>query len=1015
VTLSKTPRLFALFALLAVVFGTSTAHAQYFGRNKVQYRTFQFEISKTEHFDLYFYPEEEKAAEIVGRMAERWHARLSRFFGHDLRGRQAVILYAVSAHFRQTNAIEGIIGEGTGGVTEAMKRRIVLPMSGSLADTDHVLGHEIVHAFQFDLTGDDPRERLGTAPDILGYPLWFVEGMAEYLSLGPVDAQTAMWMRDAALHERLPHIRDLDNPEYFPYRWGHAFWAYIGAKYGDRTVASLIRSAANPRLDLVGMARQLGTDPDSLTADWHQAIRTATLAVTSELPPLESEARPIVDRRNGGRFNIGPRLSPDGKDVAFFSERDRFSIDLFIADADTGKIKRKLSQSATDPHFDSLEFLNSAGAWSPDGKLLAITAVRGGRPVVAFIDPKSGHVDREVPLPGLDDAINPAFAPDGKSVVVSGNMGGLIDLYRVWLSSGEMNRLTDDPYADLEPVFTPDGRSIVFVTERFSTDLDTLQPGALRLARLDLATRDVHPIQAFLRGKHLSPQVSADGKMVTFIAEPDGISNVYRMPIDGGPIVRISSFVTGVAGITTASPALSSSPKTGRLAFSLFDDDGHAIYVLDEADIVAHVAPEATSSAALLPGRTTPNGDVQRLLTDTGRGLPSAATKPEEVPYKHGLSLDAIGQPTITAGIGEFGGYVGGSISALFSDMLGDRLLGMGAQVGGSLADFGGNLTYVSRRHRWNWATSLESTPFRVRYLTLDQDPATKRIILTQVTERQTSRGLFGIAAFPFSGATRLEFSGGARDLTFTRETEVQTYSADTQNLLDRSKTSDDLAAPLRLAEASAAIVRDTSLFGATGPIYGGRSRLEVGQSVGTLRYSTLSLDWRRYWMPKRPVTIGARVVHLGRYGSDAEHPQLIPLYVGHPEFVHGYGLGSFDATDCPKQASIGPCAIYDNLLGSRILVTNFEARMPLRGLFTGKLEYGRLPVDVAAFFDAGVAWSSDTKPEFAGGTRNVARSAGGALRANLFGLFIIELAVSHPFDRLNGGVQWQVTMRQGF
>ena len=65
------------------------------------------------------------------------------------------------AHFRQTNAIEGLIGEGTGGVTEALKRRIVLPMSGSLADTDHVLGHELVHAFQFDLTGDDPRETIG--------------------------------------------------------------------------------------------------------------------------------------------------------------------------------------------------------------------------------------------------------------------------------------------------------------------------------------------------------------------------------------------------------------------------------------------------------------------------------------------------------------------------------------------------------------------------------------------------------------------------------------------------------------------------------------------------------------------------------------------------------------------------------------------------------------------------------------------------------------------------------------
>src|SRR5262245_15100094 len=163
----------ALATVLGVVLGAATADAQYFGRNKVQYRTFHFQILKTEHFDLYYYPEEAEAAGIAARMAERWHERLSRFFGHQLRGRQPVILYAVSAHFRQTNAIEGLIGEGTGGVTEAIRRRIVLPMSGSLADTDHVLGHELVHAFQFDLTGDDPREHLARAPDILSYPLWF--------------------------------------------------------------------------------------------------------------------------------------------------------------------------------------------------------------------------------------------------------------------------------------------------------------------------------------------------------------------------------------------------------------------------------------------------------------------------------------------------------------------------------------------------------------------------------------------------------------------------------------------------------------------------------------------------------------------------------------------------------------------------------------------------------------------------------------------------------------------------
>src|SRR5260221_2399400 len=169
--------------VLAAVCLPSPAGAQYFGRNKVQYRTFSFQILKTEHFDLYYYPEERDAAEVASRMAERWYARLSRFFDHQLHNRQVLILYAAPEHFRQTNAVEGLIGEGTGGVTDALKRRIVLPMSGSLADTNHVIGHELVHAFQFDMTRTDPRESAtGSGPGILQYPLWFVEGMAEYLS-----------------------------------------------------------------------------------------------------------------------------------------------------------------------------------------------------------------------------------------------------------------------------------------------------------------------------------------------------------------------------------------------------------------------------------------------------------------------------------------------------------------------------------------------------------------------------------------------------------------------------------------------------------------------------------------------------------------------------------------------------------------------------------------------------------------------------------------------------------------
>jgi len=1007
-------RLVVAAALLSVV-APSLARAQYFGRNKVQYDSFKFQIFKTDHFDLYYYEEEIEAAKLAARMAERWYSRLQRFFNHDLRGRQVLILYASPAQFRQTNAVEEIIGEGTGGLTESLKRRIVLPMAGSLAETDHVIGHELVHAFQFDITGADPTPGVIETPEILAYPLWFSEGMAEYITLGAVDPQTAMWMRDAAIHETLPSIKDLDKVTYFPYRWGHAFWAYIGAKYGDRAIASLLRAGANPRSDLMGLALQLGTDPDKLTADWHTAIRKSTEAIVADAPPLTSDPRLLISKASGaGRYNVGPRLSPDGKRVAFFSEHGRFAVDLYVADAETGRTLHRLSSEQADPHFDSLSFLSSAGTWSPDSRTLAIGAVRKAKPIIALIDSESGDIRKEIPLPGLSDVLNPSYAPDGQSIVFSGNRGGLVDLYRLTLATGAVEQLTSDPFADLEPVMSPDGTFVVFVTERFSTSLETLAPGPLRLARLDLTTKDVRLLSGFLGGRHLSPQFSVDGQTVTFIAEPDGVANLYRMPVDGGPVMRITSFLTGVAGITAASPALSLAGEDGRLAFSVFEHDSHVIYVLDAKDIRQTVAPPASQRAALLPGRDAATGDIQTLIADASRGLPPASITPPSQPYKSKLKLDFISQPTFAVGATNFGAYVAGEISASFSDMLGDRSLGMAVQAAGTVQDLGAQVVFVNRRHRWNWAAKAEIIPLATGVIAYAQNNGVY-FTITEILERQISRGFSGIAFYPLSSGTRVEVGGTARQLTFQNENRVSVYDVNTGQLIDQQRDLTQLGKPLYLAEPVVAVVRDTTLFGLTSPIYGSRTRLEVTQSVGDLRYTSLLVDYRQYFMPKRPITIAVRAVHFGRYGTDAEYIRLVDLYAGYPELVHGYYLGSVNSADCVGTNVTGDCLVYNNLRGSRLLVGNIEVRAPLIGLIRGDMTYGKIPVEIGAFFDAGVTWSSGNRPALAGGDRPLMRSVGVAARANVFGFLMVEVSAAHPFDRPGVGIQWQIGLRQGF
>src|SRR5690606_21320124 len=138
----------AVVALLAgAALGPGPAEAQYFGRNKVKYRTFDFRILETPHFDIYYYPEEEAAVRDAARMAERWYTRLSEVLQHDFEERQPIIFYASHPDFQQTTTYGGFISEGTGGFTEVFKQRVVMPFTYSYEETDHVLGHELVHAF----------------------------------------------------------------------------------------------------------------------------------------------------------------------------------------------------------------------------------------------------------------------------------------------------------------------------------------------------------------------------------------------------------------------------------------------------------------------------------------------------------------------------------------------------------------------------------------------------------------------------------------------------------------------------------------------------------------------------------------------------------------------------------------------------------------------------------------------------------------------------------------------------
>jgi outer membrane protein assembly factor BamA len=167
--------------------------------------------------------------------------------------------------------------------------------------------------------------------------------------------------------------------------------------------------------------------------------------------------------------------------------------------------------------------------------------------------------------------------------------------------------------------------------------------------------------------------------------------------------------------------------------------------------------------------------------------------------------------------------------------------------------------------------------------------------------------------------------------------------------------------------------------------------------------------------MPARFYTIAGRVMHVGRYGAGGEDTRLLPLFLGYPDLMRGYGIGSFEASECTVTAA-SDCPEFDRLIGSRLLVGNLELRFPLLrpfGVRSGM--YGPIPVEVAFFADAGVAWMRADRPSFAGGDRRGVSSAGVTFRVNVFGFAVAQIDFARPFQRPGRGWVWAFSLTPGY
>jgi hypothetical protein len=619
----------------------------YFGQNQVQYNRLVWRVLETEHFRVHYYKEEKAAVEDAARMAERSYARLSRVLGHEFRERKPIVIFASRTDFAQNN-IFGDPGEGVGGVTDFARQRNVLPFTGDFRSFEHVLAHEMVHQFQYDVFS---RGRAGAnvqAIAAVSPPLWLIEGMAEYLSLGSDHRFTDMWLRDAALNGDIPTIEQMTiyPDRFFPYRFGESLMRYIGERWGDQIIGQILEALPNVGVERA-FKRELGLSLEELSDDWKDALQKQYLPTVVNLDrPRRFADNLLSPKKSGGNIFLAPSLSDDGSKIVFLADgnflRGEVFIDLWLADARTGKRIRRLVKSNSNPNAEELRLLYSQSSFSPDGNEVTYVGQRAGKDVL-YITRTRGGGTRRIDVPG-NGSLSPVFTPDGSHIVFTVNRGGITDLAIVKTDGTGFRLLTDDRFGDFMPTVSPDGKTIAFASDRGAeTDFDVLRFSRWKISLYDLATGAV-TVLPNQPGLNINPQWAPDGKSLAYIGDRAAVPNVFLYDFTTREHYQLTNVAGGVSGITEFSPALTWARKADRMAFVHFEKMGqYTVWTVENPRALKkepYRAPAPAPNLIASAGGMTNNG-----ITVTA--LPSAPAPTTPVtPAVPGLTAGTP-QPTI--------------------------------------------------------------------------------------------------------------------------------------------------------------------------------------------------------------------------------------------------------------------------------------------------------------------------------------------------------------------------------
>ena len=572
-------RLILISLILCGIVSGTNAQNSVFGKNKVQYKDFHWQYIQTDHFDIYFSQDGYDLAQFAANAAEAAYVSIKKLLRYEINNRISIVVYNSHNEFQQTNVVNEYMEEGIGGVTELFKNRVVVPFEGSYAQFRHVIHHELVHAVINDMFYGGTIQSLISNRAPVQIPMWMNEGIAEYASM-KWENNSDMFLRDATVHNYLPPIEYLSG--YFAYRGGQSVWYYIATKYGEQKIGEIFNQIKSTRSIERGFKSAIGLSIKELSERWQkeQKVYYWPDVAKREEPADFSYKRMTNHTKDGNFYNTSPTISPQGDKIAFISDRNDY-FDVYIMSALDGEILKKVISGQKTNNFEEMHLLTPGITWSPDGKRIALAAKAGEGDAIFLIDVASGkqekiHLD-------LDGVFSVNWSNDGNLLTFVGVKSPQSDIYIYNIITKEVKNLTNDIFSDSDPVFSPDGKTIYFASDRGDITSPSMMPKNFKIWRynysqtdlysIDIATGNIRRITEQPNSSKTSPVISPDGKKILYVSDINGINNIYVQEIDSGKYYPITNSISGLY-------QLSLSHDGSKLVFATLNEAGFDVYLM---------------------------------------------------------------------------------------------------------------------------------------------------------------------------------------------------------------------------------------------------------------------------------------------------------------------------------------------------------------------------------------------------------------------------------------------------